>query len=290
MKIAITGSTGQLGRLVIEQLLKNVPAEQIIAIARTPEKARDLARHGITIRKANYANSAELDAALKDVERLLLISSNELGRRITQHANVINAAARQGVRLLAFTSLVHADKSASSLAIEYAQTEADIKASGLPHVILRNGWYSENYMAGVPAALASGALLGCAGEGHISSACRADLAEAAAKVLTSGGPVGQTLELAGDNAYTLAELASEISQQSGKNVTYKNLSETAYRDALLSAGYPETAAAMFATWDTEASRGTLFEESRQLSRWLGHPTTPISKTLGKFLAQMAQET
>ncbi|MDR2513240.1 MAG: SDR family oxidoreductase [Puniceicoccales bacterium] len=288
MKIAITGSTGQLGRLVIEQLLKSVPAEQIVAIARTPEKAHELSKHNISVRKANYADTSTLKNAFSGIDRLLLIASNELGRRVAQHANVINAAVRQGVQMLAFTSLVHANRSTASLAIEYAQTEADIKASGLPHVILRNGWYTENYMVGVPAALASGTLLGCAGNGRISSACRADLAEAAAKILTSADPSGQTLELAGDSAYTLAELAAEISQQSGKKIIYKNLSETAYRDALLSAGFPEPAASMFATWDIEASRDTLFEEGQQLSKCLGHPTTPMHETLKKFLPPIKQ--
>lgn len=285
MKIAITGSTGQLGQLVIEQLLKSVPADQLIAIARSPAKAFSLAARGVNIRQANYDDPVALHNALEGVGRLLLIASNELGRRIAQHANVINAAKKQGVQLFAYTSLLHADTSPLSLAVEYARTESDLKASGLPFVILRNGWYTENYMIGVPAAAASGTLYGCAGNGRIASVPRIDLAEAAAKVLTSGGPAGQTLELAGDTAYTLAELAAEIARQSGKNVVYKNLPEAEYREILLTAGFPEEAATGFASWDIEASRGALFDDGHQLSKWIGRSTTPLSEIIRQTLAR-----
>ncbi|MDR2430279.1 MAG: SDR family oxidoreductase [Puniceicoccales bacterium] len=285
MKIAITGSTGQLGQLVIEQLLKSVPANQLIAIARNPAKACKLAARGINVRQANYDDPVALHNALEGVERLLLIASNELGRRITQHANVINSAKKQGIRLLAYTSLLHADTSPLSLAVEYARTESDLKASGIPFVILRNGWYTENHMAGVPAAAATGMLYGCAGNGRIASAPRIDLAEAAAKVLASGGPAGQTLELAGDTAHTLAELAAEIARQCGRDVVYKNLPEPEYREILMAAGFPEPIASGFANWDTEASRGALFDDGHQLSKWIGRPTTPLSEIVRQTLAQ-----
>lgn len=283
--IAVTGATGQLGRLVINRLLENVPAAQIIALVRDPAKAGSLAARGVTVRKADYTDPASLDGALSGVERLLLISSNEIGRRFAQHSNVIDAAKRQNVKLFAYTSLLRADTSPLNLAEEHVQTETALKASGLPYVILRDGWYTENYLGSVPAAVVSGVYYGSAGDGRISSATRADYAEAAAKVLTTGGHVGQTIELAGDTAYTLADLAAEISKQSGKNVRYQNLPEADYKNALVSAGLPEGLAASIASWDAGVAQGALFDEGHALGKLIGHPTTPLAEAVKQALAQ-----
>lgn len=277
--IVITGASGQLGRLIIEALLHTLPASEIVAAVRTPAKVSDLAARGVQVRQADYTQPATLDAAFQGADKLLLISSSEVGQRVPQHRAVIDAAQRAGVKLLAYTSLLHADVSPLGLAAEHQATEALLRASGLPHVILRNGWYTENYAASVPAALAHGVLLGSAGTGRIASAARADYAEAAAAVLTQDDQAGRVYELAGDTAYTLAELAAEITTQSGKEIAYKDLPEADYKAILLGAGLPEGLAALLADSDVGASKGGLFDDSRQLSQLIGRPTTRLATSI-----------
>jgi NAD(P)H dehydrogenase (quinone) len=278
-QFVITGANGQLGRLVIDVLLRRVPAERIVAAVRNVEKASDIAAMGVQVRQADYDQPASFDAALEGADRLLLISSSEIGQRVRQHRAVIDAAKRAGINLLTYTSVLHADTSVLALAQEHRETEAAIVDSGLPFVILRNGWYTENYTAGVASALSLGAVYGCAAEGRISSAARADYAEAAATVLTSDDPAGQTFELAGDNAYTLGDFAAAISRLSGQPIPYVNLPEADYRNALLGAGLPESLATLLADSDTGASRGALFDDGRQLSTLLGRPTTPLEAAI-----------
>ena len=282
--IAITGATGQLGRLVIQNLLKTVPASQIVAAVRSPEKAADLAALGVQVRQADYAQPATLEAAFQGVDKLLLISSSEVGQRAPQHAAVIAAAQKAGVKLLAYTSILRADTSPLGLAAEHKETEAMLRDSGLPHVLLRNGWYTENHTASVPAALQYGAVMGSAKDGRIASAARADYAAAAAAVLTQDGQAGQVYELAGDTAYTLSELAAEIAKQSGKPVVYNDLPEAAYAAALVQVGLPEGFAALLADSDVGASKGGLFDDSHQLSQLIGRPTTPLAEVVKAALA------
>ncbi len=278
--IAITGATGQLGRLVIAALLKRVAAEQVIALVRHPEKAADL---GVAVREFNYDQPEAMVVGLQGVDKLLLISSNELGKRAVQHQAVINAAKQAGVKLLAYTSVLHATGSALGLAAEHQQTEQALAASGVPYVLLRNGWYHENYSAGVPAAVAHDALLGAAGQGRIASAARADYAEAAAVVLTSDGHVGKTYELAGDTSYTLTDLAAEVSRQAGKPVPYNNLPEAEYKAVLVQVGLPEPIAQLLANSDAAAAKGALFDDSKVLSGLIGRPTTPVADAVAVAL-------
>ena len=282
--IVITGASGQLGRLVLEALLQQVPASEIIAAVRSPEKVADLAARGVQVRVADYDQPASLAAAFAGADKLLLISANEVGRRVPQHRAVIDAAKVAGVSLLAYTSLLHADTSPLPLAAEHKETEALIRASGLPAVILRNGWYTENYLASIPAALQYGVLLGSAGVGRIASAARADYAAAAAVVLTQNEQAGRIYELAGDASYTLAELAGEIAQQSGQAVVYQDLPEADFKAALLAAGLPDFLATLLAESDVGASKGGLFDDSSQLSRLIGQPTASLSKLVGQALA------
>jgi NAD(P)H dehydrogenase (quinone) len=272
MTIAITGATGQLGRLVVNKLKDKVPAADIVTLARSTAKAADL---GVAAREADYDKPETLDRALAGVDTLLLISSSEVGKRAAQHHNVIEAAKRAGVKRIVYTSLLHADTSPMSLAEEHRQTEAELKASGVPFTILRHGWYTENYTASIPGALAGGAFIGSAGEGRISSATRADFAEAAVAVLAGQAHEGKTYELAGDDAWTLADLAVEISRQTGKEIPYKNLPEADYAAALTGFGLPEGLARAIAGWDAGASEGALFDDSHQLSGLIGRPTTPL---------------
>lgn len=282
--IAITGASGQLGRLVLDELLRTTPAAQLVAAVRTPSRVKDLAERGLQIRLADYDQPDTLATAFKGVEKLLLISSNEVGRRAPQHKAVIDAAKGAGVKLLVYTSILHADVSPLGLASEHKETEAFLKNSGLPFVILRNGWYSENYAAGIPAALQHGAILGCAGDGLIASAARADYAAAAAAALTLESQAGKIYELAGDEAYTLTQLAEEISRQSGKTIAYRNLSEADYKTVLLRAGLPEGLAALLSDSDSGASKGGLFDDSKQLSQLIGRPTTRLREVVKAALA------
>ena len=277
--IAVTGASGQLGHLVIQNLLGAVPAHEIIAAVRTPKRAQDLAALGVQVRQADYDRPETLAQAFLGVEKVLLVSSSEVGRRFLQHKAVIDAAKQAGVKLLAYTSLLNADTSPMGLAAEHRETEAHLKASGLPFVLLRNGWYTENYAASVAPAVQFGVYLGSAGAGRIASAARADYAEAAARVLIAPGQAGKVYELAGDVSYTLAEFAAEVSRQSGKPVAYQNLPEEAFRGALLKAGLPEGLASLLAESDTGASKGGLFDDRRQLSALIGRPTTPFSAVI-----------
>ncbi|CAH5462863.1 SDR family oxidoreductase [Enterobacter cloacae] len=281
--IAITGATGQLGRLVIEQLLKTVPANQIVAIVRNPAKAEALSQQGIVVRQGDYTDQAALTTALKGVKKLLLISSSEVGQRATQHQNVINAAKVAGVTFIAYTSLLHADNSPLGLHVEHVATEKALAASGIPYALLRNGWYTENYLASAPPALEHGVFIGAAGEGKIASATRADYAAAAAKVVSEEGHAGKVYELAGDSAWTLSELADELSKQSGKPVVYQNMSEADFAAALKSVGLPAGLADMLADSDVGASKGGLFDDSHTLSKLIGRATTSLAESVKTIL-------
>ena len=277
--IAVTGATGQLGQLVINELLATHNAQDLVAIVRNPAKALALAQKGVQVREADYGNSAALAQALQGVEKLLLISSSEVGQRAPQHRNIINAAKSAGVQLIAYTSLLHADTSPLGLRAEHIETENDLAQSGIPFVLLRNGWYSENYLASVPAALEHGAFIGSAGDGKIASASRQDYAAAAAKVLSLDNQAGKVYELAGDEAWTLTELAEKLSALTGKSVVYENLSEADFAAALQNAGLPEGFARLLADSDVGASKGGLYDDSHQLSRLIGRPTTSIDDSL-----------
>jgi len=280
MKIAVTGATGQLGNLVVEQLKKRVPSDNIVALVRTPEKAAPL---GVEARVFDYEKSEDLADALKDIDHLLLISSSEIGKRVRHHVNVIEAAKKAGVSWIVYTSLLHADTSSLNLAGEHLATEMALKDSGIAYTILRNGWYTENYTGSIQGAMGAGAFAGSARNGKISSATRADYAEAAAYVITGDGHKGKVYELAGDNAYTLSDLAAEISKQTDKDIPYRDMSENEYAQMLTEVGLPEFFAEAIAGWDTGASKGDLYDNSHQLSRLIGRPTTSLSEAVKEAL-------
>lgn len=282
--IAVTGATGHLGRLVVDALLeRGVPPSEIVAAVRSPEKASDLAARGVQVRRADYTEPATLDAAFEGVDRLLLVSSSEVGQRVAHHRHVIEAARHAGVGFVAYTSLLRADTSPMRLAEEHRATEALIRASGIPFAFLRNGWYTENYTGTLAQTLAHGGMIGSAGEGRVSAAPRADYAEAAAAVLTGDGHEGQTYELGGDDAFTMAELADEIGRQSGTEVVYRDLPEDEYARTLAGFGLPEAAAAIFADADARLAEGHLSTDSGDLRRLLGRPTTPMADVVARSL-------
>lgn len=281
--IAITGATGQLGQHVIDTLLKTVPASQIAAIVRNPAKADALTRLGVTVRQADYSDEAAFTAALQGIDRLLLISSSEVGQRAAQHRNVINAAIAANVKFIAYTSLLHADRSPLGLHVEHVETEKMLADSGIPYALLRNDWYTENYLASAPAALEHGVFIGAAGEGKITSATRADYAAAAARVISEEGHAGKVYELAGDEGWTLSQLAAELAKQSGQKVVYQNLSEADFAAALKGVGLPAGLADMLADSDAGAAKGGLFDDSHTLSALIGRPTTSLAESVKSIL-------
>ena len=285
--IVITGATGQLGRLVIQSLLERGAAPaSLVAAVRQPARAADLAALGVQVRPADYEQPETLRAAFAGAEKVLLISSSELGRRAAQHRAVIDAARAAGVALLAYTSVLRADTSELGLAGEHRETEAMLAASGLPHVVLRNGWYTENYLASVPATLQHGVLLGSAGAGRIASAARADYAAAAAAVLLAPAAeqAGRVHELAGAPAWTLAEFAAELGRLSGRSIPYQDLPPAEYQGILAGAGLPGPLAELLADSDACASRGALDGSDAALRALIGRPATAWTAQLAAALS------
>lgn len=284
--IVVTGATGHLGRLVLAELKRIAPGARLVGVARDASKAKDLAANGIEIRTADYNNPASLTTALAGADKVLLISANEVGKRAVQHRNVVDAAKAAGVKLLGYTSILRADTTPMGLAAEHLATEKYIRASGVPFVFLRNGWYTENYTGSIGAALQHGAILGSARNGRISAAARADYAAAAAVVFASDvkSQAGKVYELAGDAAFTMAEYAAEVSRQSGKTVVYNDLPEAEYKGALAGFGLPEPVAAMLAESDAKAAGDSLYDDGRAMSRLIGRATTPLAKTVAAALA------
>lgn len=288
MTVAVTGASGHLGRLVIRALLdRGVPAGDIVAAVRSPEKVADLAALGVRVREADYDKPETLADAFKGVDRLLLVSGSEVGARVPQHTNAVEAAVAAGVSFIAYTSAPYADDTDLPLAPEHAATEEVIRASGLPFSFLRNSWYVENYTDHLTSTLQHGAILGSAGDGKVSAAPRADFAAAAAAVLAGEGHDNTVYELGGDQAFTLTELAAEVSRQSGKDVSYRDLPPAEYTRALVGAGLPEGYAQVLAGCDVSLREGRLLVETGDLSRLIGRQTTPLSASVAEGLARVA---
>jgi NAD(P)H dehydrogenase (quinone) len=282
---AITGATGQLGRLTIDALLKRTTPDQIVALARNPDRADDLATRGVAVRRFDYEGPVNLADALAGVDRLLLISSDDLARRIEQHGAVIDAAAAAGVGFIAYTSVLRADSNPLSVAPSHRATEAMLTESVLPHAILRNGWYIENYLIGADAAIAHRVLLGSTGNGRISGAARADYAEAAATVLVAGPEAAGVHELAGDTAFTMPDVAAALSEASGHPVIYRDLPEVDYARALEAGGMPALVATMLAGLSAGAAGGILEDNSGALGRLIGRPTARLRDVVRSALAK-----
>lgn len=284
--LAISGATGQLGGLVLARLIETgTPPERIVALARDPARLAAQAAAGVVVREADYDRPETLTPALAGVSRLLLVSGNAVGQRVRQHGAMIDAARAAGVGFVAYTSILHADRSTIGLAEEHRQTEALLRAAGLAHALLRNGWYSENYTGALGASIAHGAIIGASGTGRISAAPRADFAAAAAVALGGGAEHdGQVYELAGDAAFTMAEFAAEVARQAGRPVVYQDLGEAGYAAALESIGLPPPIARMVADSSARAGEDMLYDASGTLGRLIGRPTTPIADTIAAALA------
>ena len=276
MTIAITAATGQLGRLAIAAL--KARGASPIALARSPEKAADL---GVEVRAFDYTSADP--AALKGVDTLVLISSNDFNDRAGQHRAAIAAAKQAGVGRIIYTSILKGDASPMILAQDHIATEAALAASGIPATLLRNGWYTENDTGALGAAVQHGAIIGAAGEGRVNSAARKDYAEAIAVTALDPAHTGKTYELAGDTAHAGADLAAAVAVAAGKPVAYVSMPQADYAAALIGFGLPEGFAQVLADSDARAGEGALFDDSRTLSRLIGRPTTPIAETVAAAL-------
>jgi NAD(P)H dehydrogenase (quinone) len=280
VSIVVTGATGQLGQHVIEALLeRGVPAGGIVAAGRSVGKLADYAARGVKVQAMDYADAESVAAALKGATRVLLISGSEVGQRVEQHRTVIEAARAEGVELLAYTSIANADTTGMLLAGEHKATEALLRESGVPFVLLRNGWYLENYTEQLPGTLAQGAVAGSAGDGKVSGAARVDYAHAAAAVLVAEGQAGKVYELGGDEAFSMADLAAEISAATGKAIIYKDLPATDYAGLLTSVGVPAAFAEVLADSDLGIARGDLLVSTGDLRRLIGRPTTSLAQAV-----------
>lgn len=280
MSLVVTGATGHLGHLVVEHLLaRGTDPASIVATGRRTEALADLAAQGVRTATVDFADPSTLDATLEAGDTVLLVSSSEVGQRVAQHANVIDAAKRAGVARIVYTSASKADTSPLILAPEHKATEELLRASGVPFTILRNGWYTENYGQAVDQAKATGSFVGSVGDGRVSSASRTDYAEAAAVVLTTDGHEGAVYELSGDVAWTQPELAQAISELIGREVTYQDLSPEDHSKALLAAGLDEGTVGFVVALDGNTRDGLLGDTSGDLSRLIGRPTTPLVEGL-----------
>ncbi|MEU8709629.1 SDR family oxidoreductase [Streptomyces sp. NPDC048565] len=284
MSIVVTGATGALGRLVVEQLLDTVPADQVVAVVRDKDKAAPLAARGVELRIADYDRPETLSDAFRAGDRVLLVSGSEVGKRIPQHTAVIDAAKAAGVAQLAYTGVLGGPDADFLLADEHKATEQLILDSGLPHTFLRNGWYTENYTANLAPVLEHGAVVANAGDGRISSATRADYAAAAVAVLTGDGHLGAAYELSGDVAWSLSEYAAVIAAATGKEIVHKNVPAAAHQEILVGAGLPEAFAAILVDVDEAIARGRLAGTSGDLARLTGRPTTPLADTVAEAVA------
>jgi NAD(P)H dehydrogenase (quinone) len=278
--IVVTGATGHLGRLVLAALReRGVPASQIVAAVRNPEKAADLATQGFEVRLADYDRPETLKEAFAGADKVLLISGSAVGQRVQQHKNAIDAAVAAGVPFLAYTSILKADTTGVGLAAEHQATEEYLASSGLPYALLRHSWYTEVYTVSAAAAIDAGVVLGSAGEGRVGAVPRADFAAAAAAVLATDGHAGKIYELAADQPFTMAEYAAELSRQSGRPVAYQDLPAEAYAEALTGFGLDAQFAAALADADLGIARGDLASDSGDLSRLIGRPTTPLAEAV-----------
>jgi NAD(P)H dehydrogenase (quinone) len=279
MSIVVTGATGQLGRLVVAELLeRGVPASEVVATGRATDQIKDLADRGVRVEAVDYGQPETLRPALAGARKVLLISGSEFGARVSHHANVIAAAEASGADLLVYTSVLNADRARFRIAEDHRATEQALAASGVAVTVLRNGWYLENYTPQIPAYLEHGAVLGSAGDGRVSAATRADFAAAAAAVLASDGHEGRTYELAAD-AFTMSGLAAAVGKAAGRQVVYRDLPEQEYAEVLTGAGLPAQYAEILADGDRGIARGELFTESDDLARLIGRPATTMPEAV-----------
>ncbi|KOX16339.1 SDR family oxidoreductase [Nocardiopsis sp. NRRL B-16309] len=281
MSVVITGATGHLGRLVVEDLLAGgLPADQITATGRDTAKLADLSAKGVSTARADFGDPASLKAAFEGADTVLLVSGSEVGQRVDQHRNAVEAAKDAGVGHIVYTSVLNAAETTLILAPEHKATEEIILGSGLTYTFLRNGWYSENYEQQLHQARETGTVLTSAGAGRVASASRSDYAAAAAAVLRDPAAHANAVhELSGDTAWDFGELAAAMGEALGRAVTVTNVTPEEHEAVLTGVGLDEGTARFVVGLDTGTREGELAATTGELSRLIGRPTTPLVETL-----------
>lgn len=274
---AVTGATGPFGRLAVDTLLRRgVPARSVFALVRDPAKVDDLVALGVGIREGDYDRPETLESALEGIERLLIVSGNEAGRRTDQHGAVIRAADAADVGYIVYTSILRADDTDLARAPEHAATETMLRESGLPFAVARNSFYTEVYTGRIGEYVARGEIVGAAADGRIAAATRADFAEAAVALLT-GDMIDQggVHELGGPS-FTMAELAATITEVTGTPVRYRDLPGDELTRTLTAAGLSAEDAGFVASLDLAIARGELDASPDALTALLGRAPTPLA--------------
>ncbi|RFA06960.1 NAD(P)-dependent oxidoreductase [Subtercola boreus] len=285
MSIVVTGATGHLGRLALTHLLaRGVAASDIVAAGRNPEKVDALKSLGVRTAVIDFADPATLAAAFEGADTLLLVSGSDLGGRVEQHRNAIDAAKTAGISRIVYTSAPRADSTDLILAPEHKATEEYLRASGVPFTILRNNWYTENYASTLAQVAGTGVYAASTGEGRVASASREDYAEAAAVVLTTDGHEGAVYELSGDTAWNGSDFAATLSEVLGRAVAFEPLTPDAHTAALRAAGLDDGTVGFVVGLDANIATGALDKSSDDLSALIGRPTTPVADTLRTLAA------
>ncbi|MVN78720.1 NAD(P)H-binding protein [Hymenobacter sp. HMF4947] len=273
-KILVTGATGGLGKAVVENLLKTVGADQISVLVRDPAKAADLQARGVTVRKGDYADYDSLTAAFAGIDKLLLVSGNDITQRVPQHTNVLKAAAAAGVQHLVYTSAQRKTEDGSSAVAfvteAHLATEKLLKASGLTYTILKNALYLDVLPQFMGPALEIGTIYLPAGEGRGSFASRADMGAACAAVLTGTGHENQSYEIASNESLSFADIAKILSDLSGKEVHYVSPTAEEFGTQLAQAGVPAEGIQMAAGFSVAIAQGEFDLPSSTLEKLLGH--------------------
>ncbi|MDE1158353.1 MAG: SDR family oxidoreductase [Neorhizobium sp.] len=243
-KLLVTGANGKLGRATIHHLLETskVPASDIVAASRDTEKLADLADKGIEVRKADFNDEAGLVTAFAGIDRVLLVSTDELatpGGRLKQHTAAVSAAKTAGVGHILYTSMPNPDKSLVSFAPDHLGTEEAIKASGLAYTILRNAWYDDNYMMAMPHNLAGGKWFTSTGTGKVANISRDDCARGAAAALANPPAGNTTLTLTGPESLSADKIAALVSKAAGKPLAVVQVTDEQLGQGIASAGLPD---------------------------------------------------
>ncbi len=282
--IIVTGATGQLGRGVVENLLALVPAEQVGVAVRDPGKLGDLAQRGVRVRRGDFDDPATLEHAFEGATSVLIISVDDIGdAAVARHRAAITAATDAGAKRVLYTS--HMGASASSefpAAVDHAATEEALRASGVAFTALRNGFYASTVPMLLTGALVTGELR-VPEDGPVAWTTRADLAEAAARIIVDGGFDGPTPPLTGPQAVDLTEVAAIASELTGKRIRRIVVSDDEYRAEQIAAGMPEQLANLMLGLFAPSRRGDFGPADPTLATLLGRPAQSIADYLRSAL-------
>ncbi|MGC1633282.1 MAG: SDR family oxidoreductase [Gelidibacter sp.] len=281
-KILITGATGHLGTAVINQLLKNTNANTIVALARDENKAKSLKEKGVEIRLGTFEDTASLDIAMQDIEKVLLISTID-PNRFQQHKNVVDAAKKVDVKLMAYTSVTLKDLSTSmtkSLMESHFQTEDYIKASGLPYAFLRNTIYADMVPFYVGENVFETGIYLPAGTGKVPFALRREMGEATANLLSQTDPhQSKIYDITNTKLYSFEDVTKVLSELSGKTITYTNADLDTFTEMLKTNHVPELAIFMSTAFVTDFKNHQYERVTNDLKNLLGRKPATLKEAL-----------